>query len=118
MKTHRLEQKTLLAWSPLFVVVVFATLSTVVSDYFPEMFCTPINPGGKELVCGYVYSTPLIQVFSIVFYGLYFGGLALTAKYAVLGKLTKMGKLGLALSLLFVVAGFMLASHYGLEHSV
>nr|WP_315467372.1 hypothetical protein [uncultured Undibacterium sp.] len=52
-----------------------------------------------------------------MFYFLYFGGLVFSAVHALRGKLTKLGALGFMLGLLFVVAGSMLASQFGLDDS-
>lgn len=117
MKFRTFDQSTLLAWSPLIVLSIFVALNTGVREYLPELFCSPIDRGGKELVCGFGYSAPIIQVFTIMFYVLYFGGLVFSADHALRGKLTKFGVLGFTLGLLFVVAGFMLASQFGLDDS-
>lgn len=117
MKFRSFDQSTMLAWSPLIVLGIFVPLNTGVREFLPELFCSPIDRGGKELLCGFGYSAPIIQVVTIMFYVLYFGGLVFSAVHALRGKLTKLGALGFMLGLLFVVAGSMLASQFGLDDS-
>ena len=117
MKFRPTKKNTLVAWTPSIVLVLFFSIRVGVDAYFPNLSCSKINPGGKEMMCGFSYSAPIIQSITFVFYALYFGGLLLSVFHALRGVLTKIGGLGFILSLIFVVAGFMLRAHFGTEDS-
>ncbi len=73
----------------------------------PEAYwCSPINPGGKELVCGYEYAGCGIRVTVILLQ--IFGACAFitTAWHALQRRLSAWGLCGLALTV--VLAGLMM----------
>lgn len=112
MKPSLSLKNTLAGWAPIIVLAAWLAISSVLKSFSPELFCAPINPGGKELVCA-----PSIQVMTALFYALFFGGLIWSLAQAFRGKMTKAGWVGLALALLVGAAGIALRMHFGNEDS-
>jgi hypothetical protein len=112
-----MDNQTLLGWSPMVVLGVFIGIDLGLEAYSPSLFCSPINPGGKEQVCGFGYSAPLIQTITILAYVLYFGALILAGHQAFRRNLSKFGAVGFGASVLVVLGGLMLRSQFGAEDS-
>ena len=117
MKLLDNSRDTLLAWTPLIVLGLSSGLDFALYSYSPTLFCAPIDIGGKELVCGFEHSAPLVQMITILSFVLYFGALALAAGEALKNNHSKAGAVGLAISLLIVLAIFVLRAQLGAEES-
>ncbi|HSS21019.1 MAG TPA: hypothetical protein VLL54_13170 [Pyrinomonadaceae bacterium] len=56
MKILFRSARALTPWLALAVPILFFTLMSALESLFPYLFCMPINPGGKEFICGARYS--------------------------------------------------------------
>jgi hypothetical protein len=112
-----MTKRTLLGWSPVVVFLVYFGIRSMLEARFPSLLCSPINANGKELVCGFEYSAPAAKTMSVFFGILYFGALAIAGHQALQQKLSKPGAVGLTISVLIVLAGLVLRSHFGSEDS-
>lgn len=106
-----LSRTSFIAWTP-----VLALLANICLWALPQSYwCTPIQPGGKELICGYDVARPAIKfaIDMLILVGVC-GGVA-SLVYAVQRRLSRTGVAGLALSVLIVIAGFCMSAYIGVE---
>lgn len=102
--------RSALAWTPLLLLLAGLCI--------PESYwCSPINPGGKELACGYDYAKTEIKT-TIVLMQI-FGACAFiaTAWHATQRRLSAWGLSGLVISALLVGLMALLKLRYGFDDS-
>ena len=112
-----MKRSTFLGWLPISLLCTFLSIALVWEAFSPSSFCTPVDPGGKEHVCGFDYSAPLVQAVTNSFYFLFFGALLLSAFLAFRQRLSKAGVLGLVIAVVIVIIGFVMRAHFGAEDS-
>ena len=112
-----MSKRTFLGWAPVAVFAAYFGISSLLKARSPSSFCSPINAGGKELVCGFEYSVPAVQTMSVLFWVVYFGMLVLAGHQAFRQRLSKFGVLGFLVSTLVVLAILVLRNHLGSEDS-
>jgi hypothetical protein len=112
---NSLSEKTIstLAWSPIILITTYLGISMVVNTYFPYLYCSPVNPGGKEYVCGYEYSTLTVKLIINIIQSTYCALVLYSTWQAFNGKLNKTGIIGLILSVTLLLIYIILAFYFG-----
>jgi hypothetical protein len=105
-----IERNIFVAWAPILVLII---MSVIPQSYW----CSPINQGGKELVCGYDYARPFVQFLDDVLIAFGVCGFLASVWLISQRRLSRLGVVGFVLSMFLVIAFLILKAHYGAEDS-
>ena len=105
------------SWLPLVLLTTFLALSTFLQDQFPLLFCSPMNSGGKELVCGNAYSSLPVRLIYILFQFSYLACLVVSALQVCNRRITKLGFWVFVLNICILILAVVLALYFGNEDS-
>lgn len=102
--------RSFLAWMPILFLLALQCIPAA-------HWCTPINPGGRELACGYEYAEKAVR-FTVDLMQI-FGACAFIATgwHAVQRRLSVLGLCGFALSIVLVGLMIFLKVRYGVDDS-
>lgn len=117
MRLIRIRSTTLLAWSPMMLGIAYVVISIALESAFPSLYCETINPGGKELVCGYEHSAGIVHGASFLFWLIYAYLIVLAVARMLHRELSKAGVLGFFLNVAFVVLVVLVFSRFGVMDS-
>lgn len=112
-----MKRSTFFGWLPIFLLCAFLGITLVWEKLSPALFCSPVDSGSKEQVCGFDYSAPFIQAITNCFYFSYIIALLVSAYLAFRQRLSKVGVMGLVIAAVIVVIGFAMRTHFGVEDS-
>ncbi|QSX36471.1 hypothetical protein [Shewanella sedimentimangrovi] len=115
MTSKRINLSTLLAWSPTILLSCYVAASFILKEENPSLLCSAINPGGKEFVCGYAYSAPMIQIFAVSVRVLFLVAMVCSLRHLLQRKLTKFGIVGVLLSVVTIICALFLSFYFGSE---
>lgn len=91
-------------WSALIVPLGTIGLSSLIRARWPELMCMPVNPGGKEYVCGPAYSHVVVRdLFSYFMPSIWAAALSIGGVEIVRGRVRRSEKVVWVLSLIALV---------------
>ena len=97
--------------------ILYIAINVALESAFPSLYCKAINPGGRELVCGYEHTAGIVQGVSLLFWLSYAYLLVLGVGKMLQRELSKAGVFGFFVNVAFVFLCILASSYFGIEDS-